>query len=240
MTKAEHLDDLVAGPFREAAIVRSQGWLERQRTGAGPFHRPTDPETSSLGSVERVGAEPAVTEDAVTTPISLHLERRLEAEALEGADPLGRRAGQLLELRAVVEGEDSHFGPVPVPVGGPVDLFELGIVAQVLADDPSLEEELQLLPARVGGRAAVTGHGEGAAGVGVFQRGRPVLAVEPALQQARHEAVTGAEDVEDLDREAGTGLAGIEAFRHVAREGDRPERPALADERRLRDRPHRS
>ena len=63
----------------------------------------------------------------------------------------GDAPGSLLELRAVVEGEDSHFGPVPVPVGGPMDLLELGVVAQVLAHDPSLEEELQLLPARVGG-----------------------------------------------------------------------------------------
>ena len=66
-------------------------------------------------------------------------------------------------------------GPVPVPVGRPVDLLELGVVAQVLADDTALEEELQLRQRGIGRRAAVARDGEGPAGVGVFQRGRPVL-----------------------------------------------------------------
>ena len=54
------------------------------------------------------------------------------------------------------------------------------------------------------------------------------------------EAVAGAEHVEDLDREARAGLAVVEAVGDRALEGDRALGAALADQRRVRDRPHRA
>ena len=92
----------------------------------------------------------------------------------------------------MIEGKDPHLRPVAMPIGRPVHLLELGVVAQVLADDAAREEELQLLPAGIGRRAAMTRNGERPAGVGVFQGRRPVFAVEPALQKTRHEPVAGA------------------------------------------------
>ena len=65
-----------------------------------------------------------------------------------------------------------------------------------------VEEELQLLPGRVFRRAEQARDGEGAAGIGPGARGRPVLAAQPAAQEAGHEGVAGAEHVVDLDREA--------------------------------------
>jgi hypothetical protein len=106
---------------------------------------------------------------------------------------------------------------------------------------PRRRKNCQLLPGRVGRGAAVAADREGAAGVGVFQARRPVLVGEPALEQAGHEAVAGAEHVEDLDREALAALAVVEARGDGAGEGDRAEhRAALADERRAADRAHRA
>ena len=64
--------------------------------------------------------------------------------------------------------------------------------------------------------------------------------VEPALEQAGEEAVAGPEHVEDLDRKARAGLAVVEAVGDRALEGDRARGAALADQRRVRDRPHRA
>lgn len=53
-------------------------------------------------------------------------ERRLETEILEPGGPyrIGlRRLRGLFHLRAVVEGEDAHLGPLPAPVGGPMDVL---------------------------------------------------------------------------------------------------------------------
>ena len=71
-----------------------------------------------------------------------------------------------------------------------------------------------------------------------FSAGRPVLVGEPALEQAGEEAVAGAEHVEDLDREAGAGLAVVEAGGDRALEGDGALRAALADQRRVGDGAH--
>jgi hypothetical protein len=69
--------------------------------------------------------------------------------------------------------------------------------------------------------------GEGPAGVGVFQRDGPGFAIEPALDQARHEAVARAEDVEDLDREAGAGFAIVKAVRDAPVKATAPIGPRL-------------
>ena len=152
---------------------------------------------------------------------------------MKGADAVAGLAGFVgdrFELHAVVEGEDAQLGPVVQAVGGPVDLLELGVVAQRGGADAAVEEEPELLPGGVGRGAAVAGDGEGAAGVGVLERGRPVLAGQPALEQAGHEAVAGAEDVEDLDREAGALLAVVEGGGDRAGEGGGALRAALADQ----------
>ena len=85
----------------------------------------------------------------------------------------------------------------------------------------------------------MAGDGEGAAGIGEFEARRPVLARQPALQQARHEAVTGAEHIEDFDRETLPRLALIKAFGNGTLEDDGAHRPALAHQRGAADSPHR-
>ena len=145
VTEAQNLDHLIAGPFQEPAVVRPQRRLEREGPGAGPFHWPTEPEALPLGCAERA-PKPSIAENTVSGPTVPHLERRLEAELLEHADPIRRGTLHLLELCLVIGGKDPHLRPVAIPIGRPVHLLELGVVAQVLADDAAREEELQLLP----------------------------------------------------------------------------------------------
>ena len=129
--------------------------------------------------MQRRAAEPVVAEDAVAGAAVRDLERGLQAELLEGADLLGRRAVHLLELHPVVEGEDPHLRPVAamlaLPVGRPVHLLQRRVVPEVGADDAAAEEELELGQRRIGRGAAVARDREGAAGVGELQARRPVL-----------------------------------------------------------------
>ena len=219
-------------PFGEGGAVVGLD-LEAEGAGAGVLDRAADPEAGAGGGVERVAAEAAVAEDAVAGAAGGDLSGGIEAEALEEGDAVAGLAGFVgdrFELHAVVEGEDAQLGPVVQAVGGPVDLLELGVVAEGGGADAAVEEELELLPGGVGRGAAVAGDGEGAAGVGVLERGRPVLAGEPALEQAGHEAVAGAEDVEDLDGEAGALLAVVEGGGDGAGEGGGACGAALADQ----------
>ncbi|MNS43811.1 hypothetical protein D3C72_762310 [compost metagenome] len=146
--------------------------------------------------------------------------------------------GDRLQLHTVIEGEDAHRLPVALAVGGPVHLLQRLVLAQRPVADAGLEEILQLFPARIGRGAAMTGDGEGAAGIGVFQRRRPVFAAQPAAEQPGHETVTRTQNVEDLDRETFARLAIIEAIGNSAGEDDGAHRSALAHQRRIRDLAH--
>jgi hypothetical protein len=73
---------------------------------------------------------------------------------------------------------------------------------------------------------------ERAAGVGVGAAVGERLAFEPAAQEAGHEGVAGAEDVEHLDREARALQARPRCRRDRVLEDDAAHRPALDDERR--------
>src|SRR5690606_240116 len=106
--------------------------------------------------------------------------------------------------------------------------LQFGIIAQIRTNYAALQEELQFLPARIGRRAAMAADGEGAAGIGVFERDRPVLSPHPASQQAREEAVASTENIEHLDRKPLAGLSLVETVGDLAFESDRPERPAFA------------
>ncbi len=48
----------------------------------------------------------------------------------------------------------------------------------------------------------MSAYGKGTAGIGVFECHRPIFAIEPALEQARHETIARAKHIEDLDRKA--------------------------------------
>ena len=89
------------------------------------------------------------------------------------------------------------------------------------------EEVLQLDPARHRRRAAVARDDERAAGVGVGAQRLERLVAQPAAQEAGHEGVAGAEDVEDLDRKAGADDAVLEHRRRSRRRRRRsPSAPA--------------
>ncbi|OIQ72080.1 hypothetical protein GALL_462980 [mine drainage metagenome] len=195
VVEAQHLHHVFQRPFRQATIIGANLGLQRQGARAGPLDRATDPQTRARGAVQRVAAQPVVAQYAIARAVVGHLQRCIKAQVLERADAGGRQAqllGNRFQLHPVVEGKDAHGGPVAVAVGGPVDLLQFGIFAQGGGFHAALEEKLQLLPRRIGRGAAVAADGEGAAGIGVFQRGGPRLAIQPALDEAGHEAVARA------------------------------------------------
>lgn len=95
--------------------------------------------------MERAPANSVVAEDSITGTPVLHLECRFKAKLLEGAALRRRVARHAFELHPVIEGEDSHLGPIAMPVGRPVYLLQRWIIAQVGAGHAALEEEIQLL-----------------------------------------------------------------------------------------------
>ena len=88
-----------------------------------------------------------------------HLIERLQGQRLECADALSRCAGfarEIFQLRAVIAGEHGELVVLPVPRRRPMQVFELGVLAQ--PERPLLhgEEILHLFPGGHRRRAAMT------------------------------------------------------------------------------------
>ncbi len=115
-----------------------------------------------------------------------------------GAGP----GGDVLELDAVVAGKRHQRRDVVAAGRRPMDVVQLLVLAQRAMRTAVLQEELQLLEARIFRRAKQPRHRERAAGIGPGGGGLQALAAEPAAQQARHEGISGAEHIVDLDRKA--------------------------------------
>ncbi len=132
MTEAKNLHDVVERPFLKPANVRAELGLQSERPRPRPFHRAPDPKTCSARRIKRVPAETRVAQDPVAGAAASNLQRGGKAKLLERADLLGRRALHLLQLHAVIEREDPDMRPVAVPIGRPVELFELFVLAKGL------------------------------------------------------------------------------------------------------------
>src|SRR5439155_16248834 len=104
------------------------------------------------------------------------------------------------------------------------DMVDRLVAPQRLVFAANLKEELQLFPGRDFRRAQQSRYGEGAAGIRPGCRRRMILALEPAAQEDRHEAVAGAQHIIDLDREA---LA-YDAVLYPRRDGSRKDNAAHA------------
>ncbi len=124
VVEAQDLDHMLQRPFLQAAEIGADLGFQRQRARAGPFDRTADPEAGACGLKQGVAAKAAVAEDAVAGLAVGDLQGGLQAQLLERADLCGGRTLHLLQLHAVVEGEDPHRRPVLVAVGRPVDLFQ--------------------------------------------------------------------------------------------------------------------
>ena len=159
------------------------------------------------------------------------LARRAQAQLLEVRDVLARDAGgvrHLLELGAVVEGHREDLRP------GARCAWSTSGSARACASLRSgsggravREEILQLGPARHRRRAAVPRHRERAAGIGVLAAVLDRLIAQVAAQEAAHEGVAGAQDVEHLDREARALDALLDVVGNRAIEHGAAHRPAL-------------
>ena len=194
-----------------------------KRSGREPgcFHRPADPQRMLRRIEQRLAAVGAVEQHAEARPAVGDAHRRLHREALEGVDPLARRAGlvgDLLQLRAMVDREREERLRLRPPRRRPMDVVQRLVMAERVMRAALLEKRLQLDPGRIFRRAEQPRHGEGAAGVGPGRRGRVRLAPQPAAQEAAHEGVAGAEHVEHLDRKAAPDDAVVDAVRESRRE----------------------
>ena len=146
MAEAQHLHHVLARPFLEPAEVGPSSGSSV--SGREPGHSAGRPIQSPepAGRVQRLRPMPVVAQDAIARPAVLHLQRCLEAELLE-APPFSRRVPSISSsCMRWSKAKILIARPVPVPVGGPVDLLQFGIVAQIGPHDPAVEEELQLLP----------------------------------------------------------------------------------------------
>ena len=225
VAEAQDLDDVVARPFRQPADIGPQLGLQRQRAGAGPFAGPADPEARvpprqcSASAPERPSQRMPKPGRPSCTRSAASRQSCLKAPIRSGVGA------------AAISSNCARWSKAKTRMVGPV--AGLRFVAQwICSSSASLrrsvrttaaaQEELQLLEAGIGRRAAVA-----ATPRRPRRRWRiraPVGQSSPSsqpLQQARHEAVAGAQHVEHLDGEARAGLAVVEAGRDLAREGRR-------------------
>lgn len=69
---------------------------------------------------------------------------------------------------------------------------------------------------------------ESSAGIGEFETGRPVFALQPASQKPGHEPVAGTENVENVNRETFAALSLVETIGNCAFENHCPHGAAFA------------
>ena len=203
---------------------------EFHRTRGRDLDRAADPETAAGGRIQGLLAIEVVAQYAAAPLTPRRLARRPPAQLLEAGDvrrPLAVGLGEIVEPGAVIEGEGADLGPRPRPVGRPVDVAEALIVAQTAVRAALVEEIPELHQARDRRGAAVTRDDDGAAGVGGAATILQSRARKPAMEEAGHERIAGAEHVEDLDVEAGAGDAVLDGPGNGALEDDAAHRPAL-------------
>jgi hypothetical protein len=217
-------------PFLQAAEIWANLGLQRQGAGAGPFDRTADPETGACGLEERVAAKAAVAEDAVAGLAVGGFEGGLQAELLNAPIFSGVAPSICSSCMRWSKAKTRMVDRSLWRLVAQWICSRAASLRRAFSTTPRLRKNCSSSQTWVGRGAAVAADGEGTAGVGVGEGFRPGLTVQPAFQKAGHEAVAGAEDVEDLDREAGAGLAVVKAVGDIAGEGGGTHRAAFADE----------
>src|SRR5579863_2901427 len=107
MIEAQALDRVANRPFDQLGAERAAEF-EVERPRARLLDRAADPEIVVDGAKQRLAAIFAVEQHAEARSSRRDFRRRFDREALEGADTLARRlrlVGDLLELRAMIDGE---------------------------------------------------------------------------------------------------------------------------------------
>ena len=228
--------DAVPGrPFAQrAADVRAA--LEAQRDRARQLDRAADPERLAARLVERVAAEPVVEQDAAVGPAAGGLARRLEAEPLEVRDVLVGDAGAHPPSARAGRG-----GRTPSPAAAARPWCGWSPNAPARASRPSSarargEPWAKKYSSSVKlGTAGAQPWRETANAPQALAYLQAVLerrVAQIAAQEAAHEGVAGAQDVEHLDREARPLDAVLEVGRDRPVEHDAAHRAALDHDQR--------
>ena len=228
------LGDMLARPGTqgEGGLVTR---FEAQRTRARQLDRPRHPPADAGDGRQNILTESIIEDHAIVEIAGVVRQRRAlfrsrRNQALEAGNFAGRRTmlrSDLVELRTVVERQYREFGPVARARTGAVQVFERHILAHARAGGTVFEEILQLFPTRHRRRTTVARHHQGTAGIGIGAAARQVFVAQPAGQEARHEGIAGAEDVEHLDRKARPHDAGFDVAGYRTIEYHAAHRPAL-------------
>ena len=232
MIEGQALDHMVGRPGREFGRHVGRAF-KLQRARAGQFDGASDPVGMLRRRLQPPHPEPTVQQDAKARIALGQPVDGLERQGLEGRDAFGigaDLAAQVLELAAVVHGQDRQLVGHGGAGGDPVEMLQLGVLAQAERALRSIEKQLQFFPGRHGRGAAVARDDDGPAGVAVFAAGLQRRVAQPAAQEAGHEGVAGAQDIIDLDAEAAPDHAVIEAGGNGFGEGRTSVGAALADQ----------
>ena len=110
-------------------------------------------------------------------------------------------------------------------------LFQFRVIAQIGSRNAALKEKLQLFPAGIGGRAAMTATAKAPQALAYFNAVGPIFAIKPAFQQARHKSITAPKHVEHLNRKTWSRFALVKAVGDIAGKGHSSRCTAFANQR---------
>src|SRR3546814_13767732 len=117
MVENEAFDDVIEGPVAQLGRERSTA-LEIERARARQLDRAADPIRPVSSSGKRVGAEPAVKQNAEFVAIAGNAIERIERNPLEACDPIEpdpQFGCQILQLAAIVDREHRQILMTPPP-----------------------------------------------------------------------------------------------------------------------------
>src|SRR3546814_15361511 len=117
MVENEAFDDVIEGPVAQLGRERSTA-LEIERARARQLDRAADPIRPVSSSGKRVGAEPAVKQNAAFVDIAGNAIERIDRKPLEPCDPNTPNptfACQLTTLPALLHRQHSHLFVPPLP-----------------------------------------------------------------------------------------------------------------------------
>ncbi|EEF24015.1 conserved hypothetical protein, partial [Ricinus communis] len=193
--EAQALDAMVERPFDQLrADILAE--FEAQRLGARQFDRAADPgEILGRGIEEGIAAEALVDQHAVAAAVVGNAGGGLDGQPLEGDDLLvvdAEFVADAGQLRTMIDRQRHEKRDIALAGRRPVNVIDRLVLAQRTMFAALGQEEVELGPSRIFGRAEEAGDGEGAAGIRPGGAGLQRLVLQPAAQEAGHERIAGA------------------------------------------------
>jgi len=168
MVEAQAFDRVGDGPFLKLGSQRAAEF-EIERARSRLLDRPRDPEVVVQGAEQGLAPVFSVEEHAIAGSARGDPGRRLDREQLESRYALAGRSGvvrDLLELRAMVDGERHDRRRLRAPRRRPMDVVQRLVLAQGAMGRAAAEKPAEFGPGRIFGRTQEPRHGESARRIG--------------------------------------------------------------------------